>query len=1022
TMTDAEGQFTISVPQSATLVVSSVGHLTKEVAAANGVVIRLEADETMLKEVQVIEIAYGTVTRAQFVGAAAVVDGDKLLQRSTSNMTNALQGAAAGVQVVSGSGQPGTAATINIRGVGSVNGGTVPLYVIDGAPVTSPFSINLLDPHNVESMTVLKDASSTAIYGARGANGVILITTKQGSKTSTNVTVDAKWGSSSRAVPNYNTMTDPAMYYETLYKALYNSQIYSGKSAVNAFAYADANIFSQTGAGYQVYTIPDGERFIGTNFKLNPNATLGYRRGDYFYTPDNWEKETLNTGNLRQEYNVQISGGNDKTTFFISAGYLDDPGLVKGSGFSRYTINGNIDSQVKSWLKVGLNTTYAFANYQNPGYQSTWGSTGNVFFTMNEMAPIFPFYVRNADGSIKTDRNGYTVFDSGNNTGFIRPGSAPRGNNAINLLIDQNYDYYDLVSNNIYATITPLKGLSVTARITPNVSNDRAMSLSNPFYGSPQTDGAVAVEHYRSFTFNQQYIADYKLLFGEIHKIELLAGWETYRLKRQNLRGTNNHLFNPFIGELNNAFGIEPANQHAFSYTQNYGTSGAFGRLQYDLKNRYFFNATVRYEGVSRYAPNKRWGLFGSIGAAWSLSSEKFMSKTNNWLDMLKLKASYGTQGNDQILTYYAFRRLWDVAYNSAVGDYVTTLSAVGNANLTWEAQKLLNAGVEFSLFKEKLSGNVDYFRRVNSNMLFSVPMPPSSGFSSEPQNGGSVANSGVEIELTSKLINTKNFAWTLFGNISFIKSKMLSLPDYVKISSPEGIKYGSYILKIGGSLNEAYMVKYAGVDKETGLSLYYTDPDHGDNSLTTNYADAKQSDLGDVSVDAYGGFGTSIYFYGFDLGAQFAYQFGGKAYDGTYQELMHTGKQSGRNWHLDILNAWTPTNTNTDIPRINSADDINQQNSSRFLTSTNFVSLNSLTLGYNIPARYLEKLQISSLRVYVTGDNLALFSARKGFDPRQSQNLYLLDSGAGVAGSTTSGNYVYSQMRSISGGLTITF
>lgn len=1014
-LTDLSGKFSFAVPASTNaVVVSLVGMKTVEAPVGQNVVVTLESDVSELDEV--IVVAYGTTTRSQFVGSAKTVDGQQIAAKSTSNVTNALQGVIPGVQVVNNSGQPGTGATIRIRGVGSISGGTTPLYIVDGAPYDAG-NINLISPYDIESMTVLKDAAATAIYGARGANGVILITTKGGKRDSKIVVnVDAKWGNSSRAVPNYNVMTDPAMYYENAYKAMYNSQIYNGKSAADAFKYADDNFLKQNGVGYLIYTVPAGERVIGTNFKLNPNATLGYSDGQFYYTPDNWEKETLKTDNLRQEYNFSVQGGNNTNQYFFSAGYLNDPGLVNGSGFERYTLNSKIESQMKKWLKGGISTSYSFANTKNPGFQSTWGSTGNVFANANNMAPIYPFYVRNADQSLKIDDRGNQVYDAGTTTNFIRPGSAPRGNHAINLLLDDNYSMSDNFNGNIYLTLTPIKDLSFTARVSPDAYNVRERSLSNPFYGSVTSQGAVSIAHRRLFTINQQYFANYKIDFANIHKVELLGGYENYSLLSQSLSGKNDHLYNPFVGELNNAYGVEPASSNARSSSDHFATEGYFGRVQYDLYDRYYLNATVRHEGSSRFAPEKRWGTFGSVGAAWNIAREAFMFNTASWLQELKYKISYGTQGNDQIGTYYAFRDLYQISYNSTTGEYNKVLATKGNPNLTWEAQKLFNTGFEFSMLQGKLSGQVEYFSRMNSDMLFNVPMPPSAGFSSEPQNIGSVFNSGFEVELNSAIINTKDVRWNVFANITTIKSLIKELPEYTKATG--GIKSSAYILKEGGSLNQAFMVEYAGVDPLTGQSMYYVDPENGDRSTTVNYADAKQTDLGDISVKAYGGFGTSLEAYGFDFTANLAYQFGGKSYDGGYQELMHAGKQIGRNWHMDILNAWTPENPSTTVPRINSADDFDQKPSDRWLVSSNYLGLNNVTFGYTIPSKLTRKLDVNRVRLYVSGDNLALFTARKGFDPRQSQNAV----GYGVAISTSSGNFVYSQMRVVSGGLSITF
>ncbi|MDR2449586.1 MAG: TonB-dependent receptor [Prevotellaceae bacterium] len=1020
-LTDADGRYTISVPENATLVFSFVGMKTQEVevGARSVINVTLETEATQLEDVVVV--AYGTQKRSTIVGAVKSIEGESIAAISTSNITNALQGTSAGVQVVNNSGQPGTGATIRIRGVGSINGGTAPLYIVDGAPYEESI-MNLLNPQDIASITLLKDASATAIYGARGANGVVLITTKGGNGSGKiSVNLEAKWGNSRRGVPNYNVMTDPAMYYETAYKALYNSQIYAGLSPGDAYTFADKNFLLQNGVGYQIYTVPAGQRIIGTNFKLNPNATLGYTDGNYYYLPDNWEKETLKTGNLRQEYNLSVQGGSKEVQFFLSAGYLDDPGLINGSGFERYTIRGKIDAQAKKWLKLGAAFAYANSNYQNPGYQTSWGSTGNVFSNANLMAPIYPFYVRNADGSLQTDSRGYQVYDTGTNTKFTRPGSAPQGNHAINLLLDDNNAVTDHFNGNIYLTFTPIEGLSFTARVSPEATNERANSLSNPFYGSVNEQGAVAVEHARLFTLNQQYLANYKTTFADKHKIEVLAGYESFTLVKQDLYATNDHLYSPFIGELGNAFGTQPVSAKATSYAENFATAGYFGRLQYDLLDRYFFNVTARYEGSSRFAPDKRWGAFASIGAGWLITNENFMDATKNWLEELKFKISYGTQGNDQLRNYYAYRDMYTISYNSDTGEYTKVLYQKGNPDLTWEAQKLFNTGIEFSLFEGKLSGSVDYFSRLNSDMLFNLPMPPSAGYATEPKNIGSVLNTGFEIDLNAEIIETKDIKWTVFANATHINSKIIELPDNYKPTDTDplgGIKGTTSIYKEGGSLNQLYTVEYAGVDPVTGEALYYVDPGKDDRSTTANYADAKQTDLGDISVKWYGGFGTSFEAFGFDLGVQFAYQLGGKAYDGTYQELMHTGNQLGRNWHMDILDAWTPENTNTSIPRINATDDHDQKPSDRWIVSSNYLSLNNITLGYTLPFKLTNKLQISKLRIYVSADNLALFSARKGYDPRQIQNAIA----RGVALSTSSGNFLYSQMKVVSGGISITF
>ena len=1018
-ITDIDGEFTLECALGAKLMVSFIGMTTIEVDAKDNLVVELKEAASVLDEVMVV--AYGTTTRAQFVGSAKAVESEALTQQASANVTNALQGKIAGVQVVNGSGQPGTAATIRIRGVGSLSGGTTPLYVVDGAPVDVN-NINLISSHDIESMTVLKDASATAIYGARGANGVVLITTKSGkSQSKMHVNVDAKWGTSQRAVPNYATINDAATHYELAYKALYNSQIYNGQSIAAAYAYADKTLLTQTGVGYQVFTVPTGEKLVGTNFKLNPNATLGYSDGTYYYTPDNWENEVLNEGNLRQEYNVNISGGNNQSQYYISAGYLNNPGLINGSGFERFTSRAKIDSHVNKWLKVGASATYSHAKVNSSGSQEDWGSTGNVFYAANAMAPIYPFYVRDAQTKeIKVDGNGYQVYDTGTNTNAVRPGSAPQGNNAINLLIDTNDEVSDYFTGSLYVNITPVEGLTVSANITPEYMGRYSNSLSNPFYGSTSVGGAVSVAAERIFSINQQYSIGYKKEFADYHNIEVIAGWEAYSLKEQVIAASNDHLYNPFIAELGNAYGVAPTSANATSYTHRYATAGAFARLQYDLMDRYFLTGTFRYDASSRFAKENRWGAFGSVGAAWLINREGFMSDVN-WIEELKLKASWGTQGNDRLGNYYVHRNLYGISYNSETGEFSKVLTQLGNPNLKWESQMMANVGVDFGFFGSRLNGSVEYFNRQNDDMLFYVSMPPSSGYGSlsMPMNVGKVQNQGLELDLEGVLVSTKNVEWSVYGNLTYVDSKVLRLPDsYLKEDGTRWYAGSSYILKEGGSLSQAYMPEYAGVDAETGQALYYLDPADHSKGTTATYSQDLAGDLGDISVKCYGGFGTNLSVYGVDLGVQFAYQFGGKAYDGTYQEMMHAGDKLGHIWSVDILNAWTPENTNTDVPRLCSSDSYDQQTSSRWLVSSNYLSLNNVTVGYSLPQKWSKKMGVEKLRVYFQGDNLALFSARQGYDPRQTQNS--LSYGVGI--STSTGNFVYSLASTLSGGISITF
>jgi hypothetical protein len=413
------------------------------------------------------------------------------------------------------------------------------------------------------------------------------------------------------------------------------------------------------------------------------------------------------------------------------------------------------------------------------------------------------------------------------------------------------------------------------------------------------------MEYDRVFTLDQQYLISYKRRIAQEHNLEVLVGWEDYWYRSQGMTGANDHLFNPFIAELSNAYGEEPTSNNVSSSTLDFRTAGLLARVQYDLMDRYFLNATYRYEGSSRFSPKNRWGHFGSVGVAWLMNRENWLSDVK-WIDELKLKASWGTQGNDQIGTgvgaYITYLDFYNISYNAATGEFSKVLALKGNPELTWEKQMLSNVGFEFDFLKSRLGGSLEYFNRTNKDMLFSLAMPPSAGFASLRQNVGTVANNGLEVELYGVLVKTRNIEWEINANLTYIKSKVVEMPDVYK---ENGWVLNSSILREGGSLIEGYMPMYAGVDQTTGQALYYVDPDgekaagNLDKSTwatTANYESAKQADLGDLAVKCYGGFGTTFRAYGIDLSIQCAYQFGGKSYDGTYQELMHSGKQIGCN------------------------------------------------------------------------------------------------------------------------------
>ena len=1016
TNSDSEGHYSISVPFDGKLVFSSIGYRTTEVTVASSgtIDVELHPDSEFIDET--IVVAYGTATRSSFTGSAAMVSAEAIETRVVTSVTNALAGTASGVQIISSSGDPASGgATIRIRGIGSMSASTAPLYIVDGMPYDG--SISDINPNDVESMSVLKDAAASAIYGARGANGVVLITTKRARGQDAVIRFDAKWGSNSRLIPQYDVITDPAQYYETHYRMMYNSQIYAGKSPEDAYTFADATLFDQNngGLGYQVYTVPQGEKFIGSDFKLNPKAVLGYTDGEYFYTPDDWYKETFHNS-FRQEYNFSVSGTKDKFSYYGSMGYLDDGGIVNNSGFKRYTARVNAAYQARKWLKMTSNISYTHTDAKTASYSDTFGSSANVFYITNNMGPIYPLYVRDAEGNIMYE-NGMKVYDA-NQTNFIRPnivGNAVRDNE-----VNRKQNYTDMVSGKFGLVVTPVEGLSVSGNIGLMNENNRYNALYSQFGSSSSTDGQAYVSHDRYFAVNTQLLAEYKTDFGgSLHSLEVLAGYELYKLKIQSLEGQNDHLYDPFIGELGNADGTK--SKKTSSYTADYVTLGFLGRLQYNYGEKYFISGSYRRDASSRFADGHRWGNFGSIGTAWLISSEPFMQEAY-WVSMLKLKASWGVQGNDNLYPnasyarkYYPYADNYTHSYNEETGEYSLTLAYKGNEQLTWESSQSFNIGVDFELFGSYLNGSIEYFSRKTTDLLYSKDVPLSSGNPTGyyPVNVGSILNRGFEASFGGDIISTRKVQWSWNLNASHYRNKILSLDSSI---SEEGIKGSNYIYKVGGSLYEAYMYKYAGVDPGTGKALYYYMMEDGNIGTTDVFAEADQFECGSVLPVLYGGFGTSLRLYGVDISAQFSFQLGGRYYDGTYQALMHTDSSVGSAWHKDVLKSWSPENTSSDIPRLDGDTSVGQSAVDRFLISSDYLSINNITIGYTFPSKWMDKLQIAGLRLYFAADNLAVASARKGVDPRYSIGLGSFTSGSGL----NSGSY--SAMRTLTGGLTLTF
>ena len=1034
TTTDVAGHYEIMAPADATLVFSYLGLQTQNVAVAgrSTIDVVLIADSEQIEEV--IVQAFGTAKKEAFTGSAKVIKSEDLLKTQSSSAASALVGKVAGLQTSQSSGSLGSAPSIRIRGFGSINAGQAPLWVVDGVPYEG--DLNNLNMADIESMTVLKDAASNALYGARGANGVIMVTTKRAGAGDARVTFDAKWGVNTRARQTYEYVKDPGQYYEMHYTALYNYFRDQGNDNATAYSKALNTLTSNNigGLGYNVYEVPAGQSLIGTNGKLNPNATLGrkfnYEGQDYYLTPDDWMDE-LYDPSFRQEYNISIAGATEKSNMFASFGFLDNTGITEGSHMTRWTARLRADYQAKKWLKVGANMNYTHFNWDGASSMNEGdGSTGDVFSTVANMAPIYPVYVRDGEGNVMTDEHGWPLYDSGDGSvnGVMRTSGA-QSNPLQNIWLDESNSEGNAFGVNGFADFIFMPGLKLTINGAVTVDETRSTSMQNPYYGQFVANGGVlSKQHTRQYAHNLQQLLNYNTTLGkdDMHSLDLLLGHETYTTKYFYLGASKSNIFSTDNNEL---AGSVVDMGTASSYRTEYINEGYFFRAQYNYGERIFASASFRRDASSNFHPDHRWGNFWSVGAAWIINREQWFNAPV--FSMLKVKASIGSQGNDAIGSY-RYTDIYSVG-NDGAGGVSVSFAQKGNPNITWETNTNLNVGVEFGLWQDRLTGSIDFFNRKTTDMLFSVPVAPSMGYSSYYDNIGDMVNRGIEVELSADLIRSRNVTWTFGLNLTHVRNKVLRLPDDRKnftvdgytgfISGSqfiaEGLPMYTWLLPEYRGLSDngeaQWYYKYQASDSEGNLLFNEDDTEVWEEGVSTTYSYASQQTSrklkGGATPKLYGGFNTSLYAYGFDFSIAFDYQIGGLVYDSGYASYMSSpnGTSVGRNYHVDLLDAWTKgTNENSDIPRFQYDDLYSSATSDRFLTSASYLNISNINIGYTFPAKWWNN-KIQGLRVYVACDNVFYWSKRRGLDPRQS-----------FSGGTTNVNY--SPIRTISGGVTLTF
>ena len=988
TVTDIDGHYSIKAPSDGILVFSFIGLKSQEQKINGRTVINvdLQTDSEVLDEVMVV--AYATAKKYSFTGAASTVKGDEIARMQTSNVSRALEGTVPGLQASAASGQPGTDAEIRIRGIGSINASSAPLYVVDGLPFDG--SINSINPEDIASITVLKDAASAALYGSRGANGVIIITTKQGQTDSkTTVSVKASFGGSNRAVRDYDRI-GTNQYFELYWEALRNQYALNTDKYTPQTAAIQASkdlVGKLMGGGPNPYG-PNYSHPVGTDGKLVAGA------GPLWNV--DWQ-DAMEQQALRTELGLNVSGGGKTNQYFFSAGYLNDKGIALESGYQRFNLRSNITSQINKWLRGSVNMSFAHSMQNYPVSSDT--KTSNVINAGRLMADFYPIYEMNSDGTYKYDSEGNRIYDFGS----YRPsGSMANWNLPATLPNDKAERMKDEFSGRTYLEATIIEGLKFKTSFNFDLVNYNALDYTNPKIGpAVNTGGGASREYTRTFSWTWNNIVTYDKTIGK-HHFNILAGEEAYSYRYDVLQAARSNMAVPDMPEL----AVGSLVTAGSGYRIDYSLLGYLLSTQYDYQGRYFFSASYRRDGSSRFAPSTRWGNFWSVGASWRIDREEFMLSTADWLSALTLKASYGAQGNDNLGTYYASSGLYSIV--SQAGENALVSDRLATPGLKWETNLNFNVGIDFSLFNNRFSGSFDFFQRRSKDLLYSRPLATSLGYTSVDENIGALKNTGFEIDLKGTLIHTRDFAWRLGVNLTHYKNVVTDLP--LKDMPITGVTR----LKVGRSVYDFYLREWAGVNPENGDPLWYKDVKDTQNNVigrttTNDYAKADYYYVNKSSLPkVYGGFNTAFTYKGFELSAIFAYSIGGYIVDRDVTMLWSNGSSTGRAWSTEMLKRWTPENRYTDVPALKTVSNNWNANSTRNLFNNSYLRMKNITLSYNFPQPMIKKISLSSLQLFVKADNLLTISGNQGLDPEQ-----------GITGLTY---YRYPAMRSISGGVNVSF
>ena len=964
TITDLNGNYTLSVPANGTLVFSYIGYVPQEVAVKNRKSIRvsLTSDTQQLDEVVVVVGA--SMRKSDLTGAVGSVSSKVLEEKPVTNINQALQGRVAGVLINSGA-KPGDNSSIKIRGINTINGATDPVYVVDGM-VLDNFGggFNSINVNDVASIEILKDASSTALYGSRGANGVVLITTKKGKTGEGKINYDGWYG-----VRSYANM--PAtMNSRQLFELRKDAAVNSYKANYPNATAADLSTFIQNRV-MTAYT-PTSGGFVFGQYELDAYNNPNFKDND-------WMGAVTREG-IEQNHSLSFSGGTDKGSYFLSFGYSNQQGMVKKLSDTKYSGRINADYNIKSWLKVGTNTSF-----------------------VREESEIF-----NDDGVFDKARGANPMLAISDKILTLNYGGFYDQNyfNPLNTLkIDNNRTRNRLISSN-FMNINPVKGLDMRTTLSVNYFDESGFK-----YVPNDIQEATRYAHFGEATHNRDERTmlqwDNTISFEKtlgLNRFNAMVGSSISRTDRDYTnviaRGFQSNIFSYYnLGASDNI-----ANRSVGSDFNTSSLMSYIGRVNYNYAGKYYLTATARYDGSSKFAAGNRWGFFPSFSGAWNVVEEGFM-KDQKIFEQLKLRVGYGLVGNQEIDNYS-----YVTHYNPSVIQDVTTYVAddrIGNKDISWEAQKQFNIGLDMGFLNNRLHVTADAFSILNQDLLMSTAMFPSSGFKTEVVNIGAIENKGVELTVDFKAINTKDFQWNVSANISADKNKVTKLygkNDYVLNYDADRNLQKEGNLFIGESRNTIYIWKTGGIAQQSDMErlnkmdwsgrsvrpgdLYPLDIS-GPNGIPDGKIDDKDRVIaGSPDPKFYGGFSTDFTYKGISLNAVFNYSVGGKKLSSLYETLIGS---NGRGLaSVDLLDRWTPENTGAKFPRPMIDDPSDQLSYNTFsasnmdfsLQDASYLRLSTLTLSYSLPQKLIHNLLLSNVRLYTTASNLFCLTPYKGYDP----------------------------------------